>query len=173
MLELTPFLDPVLAFLFFAVVILANMPARQDKKNEQSDFQLGRDTWQKLSRLRVKEARTLLRAGHYQGAYYLLGYAVECALKSCISKQVKRNTFPEKNSGKYYTHDLTTLLSYAGLASELSAQDTKTRDSWNTVKDWSEERRYRIDQVERVTADFYTACTARKFGVLAWIRKSW
>jgi HEPN domain-containing protein len=32
----------------------------------------------------------LLEAGLYAGAYYLAGYAVECALKACIAKKTAR-----------------------------------------------------------------------------------
>ena len=41
---------------------------------------------QSLSRVRAKEAKALLDAGLHEGAFYLAGYAVECALKACIAK---------------------------------------------------------------------------------------
>jgi len=43
--------------------------------------------FQNLCKRRVDEATTLLSAGHSDGAYYLAGYAVECAFKACICKQ--------------------------------------------------------------------------------------
>jgi len=43
-----------------------------------------------LVEIRVSEARVLLENEHYQGAYYLIGYSLECALKVCISKQVQQ-----------------------------------------------------------------------------------
>ena len=52
---------------------------------------LNRDNLQRVSDLRAEEARLLLDNGHYPGAYYLLGYAVECALKACIAKQVRES----------------------------------------------------------------------------------
>lgn len=51
---------------------------------------------QKLAVLRVKEGKVLLDNKCYEGAYYLLGYAIECALKACIAKQTKKFDFPEK-----------------------------------------------------------------------------
>jgi len=51
-----------------------------------------------LVAIRIKEADILLAADCYQGAYYLAGYALECALKACIAKQVKEFDFPDKNS---------------------------------------------------------------------------
>lgn len=54
-----------------------------------------------LSRIRLKEAKALLDAGLYDGAYYLAGYAVECGLKACIAKKTKRHEFPpDKGSWK-------------------------------------------------------------------------
>jgi hypothetical protein len=47
---------------------------------------MNRNDLQNLSRLREKEAKVLLDNGCFAGAYYLLGYAVECALKACIAK---------------------------------------------------------------------------------------
>jgi HEPN domain-containing protein len=44
-----------------------------------------RNDLMRLSRLRIREARVLLEAGEFPGAYYLAGYAVECALKACVA----------------------------------------------------------------------------------------
>ena len=43
--------------------------------------------------IRVKEAQLLFDNKCYEGAYYLLGYALECAIKACIAKQVKEHDF--------------------------------------------------------------------------------
>jgi len=37
---------------------------------------------QQLAELRLKESKALFAAGFPEGAYYLAGYAVECALKA-------------------------------------------------------------------------------------------
>jgi len=52
---------------------------------------MNRTELQRLSRIRIKEAKFLLDGGCYNGAYYLAGYAVECALKACIAKQTHRH----------------------------------------------------------------------------------
>lgn len=56
-----------------------------------------------------------------QGAYYLAGYAVECALKACIAKETKRHEFPPKRQYVHdvYTHDLNSLLRLTGLDKQL------------------------------------------------------
>jgi hypothetical protein len=41
-----------------------------------------RADFQHLARARVKEAEILINAGEFDGAYYLAGYALECALKA-------------------------------------------------------------------------------------------
>jgi HEPN domain-containing protein len=55
-----------------------------------------------LSRVRLSEARALFKAGLPDGAYYLAGYAVECALKACIAKETQRYEFPEKSQRQPY-----------------------------------------------------------------------
>jgi HEPN domain-containing protein len=51
---------------------------------------MNRDTLQRISNQRRREVAVLLEAGLYAGAYYLAGYAVECALKACIAKKTAR-----------------------------------------------------------------------------------
>jgi hypothetical protein len=52
---------------------------------------------QRLAKERVAEAKILLAARKWSGAYYLVGYAVEFALKACIAKRVKAEDFPDKD----------------------------------------------------------------------------
>ncbi len=138
---------------------------------------MNRNDLQKLAKLRVKEAKVLLDNGCFEGAYYLLGYAVECALKACIAKQTKRFEFPEKRFvNDCYTHDINKLLSISGLKVEHEKyiQNNKVFElNWTIVKDWSEEIRYDNTVTELDARDFYSAVTARKNGVLTWMKKSW
>ena len=84
--------------------------------------QVDRNDLRALSRVRLSEAKALLRAGLPDGAYYLAGYAVECALKACIAKDTQRYEFPEKKRVEAsYTHDLRELVRVAGLRNELRA----------------------------------------------------
>ena len=77
--------------------------------------------FQKLSAIRLEEARRLLRSKHYAGAYYLAGYSIECALKACIAAKTKAAEFPPKPDivRDYYKHDLIALVRAAEL-----------KDSW-------------------------------------------
>ena len=72
---------------------------------------MNRKDLQDLSKLRLKEAKILIDNGSYDGAYYLCGYSVECALKACIAKNTKKFDFPDKKSiEQSFTHELTKLV---------------------------------------------------------------
>lgn len=77
---------------------------------------MNRPALQQISKMRVREASTLLKAGHFLGSYYLIGYAVECALTACVAKHVRRYDFPHKKlANEAFTHDLEKLVRVAGL----------------------------------------------------------
>ena len=66
-----------------------------------------RETFQRLAELRLAEAELLVRSGYPCAAYYLAGYAVECALKAHIAGQFKENQIPDRAFvNDIYTHDL-------------------------------------------------------------------
>jgi hypothetical protein len=58
---------------------------------------MNRLQFQKIARVRIREARALLQDRMFDGAYYLAGYSVECGLKACIAKMVRRHEFPDKD----------------------------------------------------------------------------
>lgn len=127
--------------------------------------------------MRIADARVLLRARRHQGAYYLSGYAVECGLKACIAKQVRRYDFPDKKVvQESYTHNLDQLIKIAGL-SQTHATELRSNPNfainWGIVKDWSEQDRYDPGITAIDARDIYSAVTTRKNGVLAWLRKLW
>lgn len=68
---------------------------------------VNRKDLQSLARTRLAEAKILLDAGRSDGAYYLAGYAVECALKACIARGTQRHEFPDKKTvDASHTHNL-------------------------------------------------------------------
>ena len=138
---------------------------------------MNRTDLQSLSRQRRREAAALLRARHFPGAYYLVSYAVECALKACIARQTRRFDFPSKQIvQKVFVHDLEVLVKVAGLKADLD-RDLRANESlevnWAIAKDWSEESRYRLDITRAQARDLYSACTSRRNGVLLWVRQRW
>lgn len=138
---------------------------------------MNRNDLQRVSRLRIKEARVLLKEGCFLGAYYLLGYAVECALKARIAKQIKRHDFPDRKLiNDSYTHDLGKLLRLSGLEIELQEETKNNRSlevNWAVIKDWSEESRYFTDIPKSTATDLYSAVMGRKDGFLSWVKKRW
>ena len=137
---------------------------------------MNRSEFQALSEIRVLEAKKLLDGECFHGAYYLLGYAVEFAFKSCIAKQTKRYDFPDKNfATNVYTHDLSKLLKTSGLEQRLQ-QDTKKNATlelnWAIVKDWNESSRYKIFN-QTQARELYSSITSRSGVVLSWIRQYW
>lgn len=138
---------------------------------------MNRQELQEISRLRRREAAVLLKAKRFAGAYYLVGYSVECALKACIAKQTRKHDFPDKViAQKAYVHNLEELLKLAGLERTLET-DMKTSKNlelnWTVVKDWKETCRYTTSIADADARDLYAACTARKHGILSWIRDKW
>jgi len=130
----------------------------------------------KLTSTRIREARTLLDAGEWSGAYYLAGYAIETGLKVCISTFYKKYQIVDPKIGKgVYTHNLIELVNLANLSSNL-ANEIKTDRTfavqWAVVKDWNESSRYDIWS-ESDARDLYRAIKLRRHGVLRWVKRHW
>lgn len=134
-----------------------------------------RRDFQKLADTRAREAAALVRSRNYQGAYYLGGFAVECALKACIAKGTRRYDFPDKSyTIRIHTHSLLELLKVTSLNARLE-QDMRTNPqlaaNWGVVKNWSVDSRY---QTERLNGrDMVNAVNSSPNGVLEWIRQYW
>ncbi|MHB0969451.1 MAG: HEPN domain-containing protein [Thermoanaerobaculia bacterium] len=138
---------------------------------------MNRQELQRIADLRVADADTLLAASRYEGAYYLLGYAVECALKACIAKQIREFDFPDRKLVlDSYVHDLSKLLNISGvkaLHDEEMGTNRAFATNWSLVKEWKEESRYKTSVPEAVANDFYSAVTDPNSGVLPWLKKHW
>lgn len=139
--------------------------------------EMNRNELQEISRIRVREAKVLLDASQFSGAYYLLGYSVECAIKSCIAKKTVKYQFPDKDfASKSHSHEFVSLMQLAGIWGDLQ-RDIKLhqplQDNWLVVKDWKVTSRYTASVSQAVAKDFHSACVARKHGVLSWIKNYW
>jgi len=137
---------------------------------------MNRIDFQKIAELRLRESRVLLAAGFPDRAYYLAGYAVECALKACISKRTREHDFPEKKLvNDSHTHDLGKLLQLAELKVELDLvieADPAMRSNLETVQDWPETSRYQ-KKTDQDAIALLTAIEDQKGGLLPWIRLRW
>lgn len=137
---------------------------------------MNRIDFQKISEIRIRESKALLDAGFPDGAYYLAGYAVECALKACIAKRTLEHDFPDKDlANKSHTHDLGKLMQLAELKDELdhAAQINSPLEANRTiVQSWSETSRYQRKTVQEAT-ELILAIEDREGGLLPWIMQRW
>ena len=132
-----------------------------------------RDEFQRLAILRAEEAAVLANNGKEEGAYYLAGFAVECALKACIAKRTRQHQYPPKNAGQYYDHNLDALLQLADLRNALESEMKRSRQfekNWETVHDWDVEKRYESTGLKG--AEMVTAVSSAD-GVLEWLKLHW
>ena len=138
---------------------------------------MNRSDLQTLSETRLDDGVLLLKAGRHSGAYYMLGYAVECALKAAVAKQIREHDFPDKKLVvDSHTHDLIKLLSLSGLRAAFDARtksDSTFAINWATTKDWNESTRYSTSITEILARDLHAAITDQTSGVLPWLRTQW
>jgi len=137
---------------------------------------MNRSDFQHLARIRINEAKVLLDNGCDDGAYYLAGYAVECALKACIAKQTQRHDFPDKKQADdSHTPDLTKLIKVAkleGKLNETTALNATFAENWRILRTWSETARYKTT-TQQLAEKLYNAIVDRQDGVLSWLKKFW
>jgi HEPN domain-containing protein len=134
-----------------------------------------RRDFQALAELRAKEAGVLAKNGNEGGAYYLGGFAIECALKACIAKKIKRHDFPlaAKDANRVYTHDLAELLKLAELGTHLDKamkRNRALRENWGVVQNWNVDSRYETSGLRGTDMD---AAVNAADGVLQWIKRRW
>ena len=137
---------------------------------------MNRADLQTLADIRVLDAKALLDADRYPAAYYLVGYAVECALKACVAKQIREHDFPDKQLIlDSYTHNIEQLLRISGLKDKFDAQIAAKafEVNWTTVKDWNESSRYDGTITEVKARDLFNAVTDEETGVLTWLKTVW
>ena len=139
---------------------------------------MNRNDLQKLSKLRRSDAKILLDAGHAEASYYLMGYAIECALKAVIAKGTQKHDFPDKRAVlDTHTHNLEDLARLSDLKKPLQSLPTThpARIHWAVVKNWSEAGRYRHDIMPAGGKGFVQGQhgPARTYGVLTCIKAYW
>jgi HEPN domain-containing protein len=134
-----------------------------------------RATFQQLAEIRLEEARLLLKNGQPSGAYYLAGYAIECALKAKIASQFRADEIPDKTLvNNVYKHDLNELLSLANLREEQAeavSNDSELRRYWTITTRWKAETRYKLCSLEEAT-DMLEAVGGDR-GLMQWLRSRW
>ena len=132
---------------------------------------------------RIKDAQALIDGKRWEFAYYVAGYAVECALKSCLLSRMIYTAwvFDEKvkKIDDCRTHEFLTLIQIAGLREELdnalkasAAAGGEFVTNWNTVNEWKVTSRYE-PRSEADAKRLHAAIIDDPHGVLRWIQNYW
>jgi HEPN domain-containing protein len=137
---------------------------------------LTKNDLERLAQVRLDDALFLFQANRSASAYYLAGYAVELALKACISKLMQPNIIPDKNFiDAIYTHKINDLMSIAGLRPQFELDikaDPQLAAYWAIVNNWSEKSRYEFwDPISAAT--LLQAVNDPDHGVFQWVKKHW
>ena len=135
-----------------------------------------------LAEERVKDAKALLDGQRWAFAYYAAGYAVECALKSCLLARMVFTgwVFQDKANVKdCLTHDFDALVRLAGLKPELDAKLATSAATggafvryWSTVSRWDVTARY-VPKTQAEAEELFEAVTHNPDRVLTWVRNYW
>ena len=144
---------------------------------------------QRLATERIADAKVLLDGNRWEFAFYTAGYAVECALKSCVLKRMVYTAwvFEEKwKAQDCLTHDFRELVRLAGLENELNAKAARAAANapsggpagglfnafWSIVSSWNVSARYQ-SRTEPEAKALYEAITHQSEGVLPWLQNYW
>jgi HEPN domain-containing protein len=142
-----------------------------------SQRKLNRVALQTLAGNRLADAQALLNAGRLDAAYYLAGYAIECAIKAYIAKATVEHEFPDKGFvEKSWKHGLIHLMNHAGLQGPLNTAqqaDPDLAENWATVAQWNEHFRYYEGITQQEAIDIVQAVGDPQHGVLQWLRQHW
>jgi HEPN domain-containing protein len=117
---------------------------------------ISRTELRKIARGRLRDAEVLLHFRRYDGAVYLCGYAVECALKARICRTLRWPEFPStrgefQNLQTFKTHDLDLLLGLTGREARIK---TRLLYEWSVIAQWDPEVRYKpMGSAKRVDAE--------------------
>ena len=126
-----------------------------------------------LTDRRIEEAKQLLAAGSWDGAYYLAGYTVEFAIKAILCKRFLAEVMPDKGFFEsVHKHDLKGLLTTCALGADLKAQTVVRQKYWLTVVEWSEQSRY-ARKTQADAQSLIDVINDANDGILTWLRSKW
>jgi HEPN domain-containing protein len=127
--------------------------------------------------MRLREAKLLLKGRLPCGAYYVAGFAVECALKACIARKTRASEFPDKKRAtEAFEHSPEKLIKVAELRLQLDrgiSANPIFANYWSRVKDWNVERRYETATTLQEAKDLIEAIDDQTNGVLQWLQNYW
>ncbi len=130
------------------------------------------------ARERTLDADALIKGGRWSFAYYVVGYAVECALKSCLLARMIHTGWVYEEKAKInecLTHDFGELIKLSGMTDELNAKlaaNPTFVGNWGITTRWKVTDRYG-QNTEAEAKALYAAITDDPDGVLMWIMNFW
>ncbi len=133
---------------------------------------------QSLARERILDAQALLDGSRWSFAYYVSGYAVECALKSCLLSRMILTGWVFQERAKIddcLTHDFGKLVNLSGLTGELNARlasNSAFVGNWGITTQWKVTDRYGLKSEAEARA-LFSAITDDPDGVLRWMMNYW
>jgi HEPN domain len=135
-----------------------------------------------LAEVRLRDAEGLLGIGRWACAYYIAGYAVECALKALIVRNTERigAIFDDKREASklldnFFLHDLEKLLKTTGLEEAFGTAcgaNPALDNAWEVVLEWKETSRY-LQKGQLQAETLVQAINHEQDGVMKWIRDRW
>jgi hypothetical protein len=135
-----------------------------------------------LAEDRILDAAALIGGGRWSYGYYVAGYAVECALKSCLLARMIHTGWVFKEKVKIdecLTHEFDKLTQIAGMwdllndkLRESAAAGGEFVANWQTVGIWEVTSRY-ATKTESEARALYAAITDNPHGILLWIKNYW
>jgi hypothetical protein len=133
---------------------------------------------QHLAQQRILDAKALLDGHRWPFAYYVAGYAVECALKSCLLARMIYTGWVFQDRAQIndcLTHNFIKLIQLSGLTTELNANlaaNPTFVGNWGVTTQWKVTDRYG-NRTESEARALYSAITDTPDGVLPWIMNYW
>jgi hypothetical protein len=130
--------------------------------------------WLRQADEHLRDAELLALNHRWLNAYLTGGLAVECALKGVLMHRLRLNRWPERAEARhYYTHDLASLASLAGIDYLLLVEIEKASQvgvGWQTVKSFALARRYPegVQFPMRLGRDMIDAISGKE-GLIRWL----
>ncbi|MBI4087098.1 HEPN domain-containing protein [Candidatus Kaiserbacteria bacterium] len=139
-----------------------------------------------IAKARLRSAVILIDAGDWDGAAYMMGYVLECALKAAVCKSLRLTDYPQnrKTDTHFLTHNFDQLVVLSGVSDLFDSNaSSSVFQNWSDftkefLGDWPA-MRYNIQHQQTFTEikvrDLYTNLTDKPDGILAVItrKKRW
>ncbi len=143
---------------------------------------MNRAELQTMARERLLDADALIAGQRWSFAYYVAGYAVECALKSCVLARMIDTGWIFQEKAKIadcLTHDFDELIHIAGMRDLLNAKLAEsTAGSRTFIKYWEAARLWKVadrytSKTEAEAITLRDAIAVEPDGMMTWIRNYW